>query len=360
MKKNKIFIAGYNLSGFGGMETVFNNFYRLMSTPKDGYEILFVFFEDKFKNPDDQWLDNKNYIRIKSNIKNTKLRRLHFAYKFSKLILQHNPEHIISYDSLTCYISLWARRFNLSSTNILSWCHFTLHNMYKAEYMLLADKHLAISSGITKQLYNIGVNSDNIYTIYNPVTPKHEVISRSENNISFLYLGRITFSGQKNLKELFLSLSRINGNWSLNIVGSGEDQEIDKLKELALFLKIENRIKWHGWQQNPWVYVQKKIKNVTCLLLTSSYEGFPMVLCEAISYGVYVISSNCQTGTIDIVKEGVNGELYPLNDVDSLYKKLQSIIDGKQLPDYSLVKESISEYYDDIYYEKIKKILNNT
>ncbi|MDC9614874.1 lipopolysaccharide 1,6-galactosyltransferase [Xenorhabdus khoisanae] len=357
MKKNKIFITGYNLSGFGGMETVFNSFYRLISSPKNGYDILFVFFEDTFKNPNDQWLDTKSHIRIRSNVKNTKLRRLHFAYQFSKLILQHHPENIISYDSLTCYISLWARRFSLRSTDILSWCHFTLHNTYKAEYMLLADKHLAISSGIAKQLHDIGVNQDNIYTIYNPVSPKDEVINRQDDNVSFLYLGRITFNGQKNIKELFLSLSEINGDWSLHIVGSGENQEIERLKELSILLKIDNRIMWHGWRQNPWEYVQEKIKNVTCLLLTSSYEGFPMVLCESISYGVYVISSDCQTGPSDIIKDGINGELYPLNDIDALSNKLQEIANGKQLPNHSTIKGSITEFYDDKYYDRVISVL---
>lgn len=61
VKRNKILISGYNLSGFGGMETVFNSFYRLMSSPKDEYEILFVFFEDTFKDPDDQWLGLENF-----------------------------------------------------------------------------------------------------------------------------------------------------------------------------------------------------------------------------------------------------------------------------------------------------------
>ncbi|AYA40780.1 glycosyltransferase [Xenorhabdus nematophila] len=359
MKKKKIIIAGYNVIGFGGMETVFNSFYRLVSSSKDGYEILFVFFEDKFKNPDDQWLGNKNYIRIKSNIKNTKLRRLHFAYKFSKLILQYKPEHIISYDSLTCYISSWARRFSFRNTNIFSWCHSTLHNTYKAEYVILADKHLSISSGITTQFRNIGVSPDNIYTIYNPVTPKYEVINRSEDNeISFLYLGRITFDGQKNLKELFQALSNVHGNWILNIVGSGCEEEITKLKKLAFDLGIDSQIKWHGWQKQPWDYIITNIKNVTCLLLTSSYEGFGMVLCEAISYGIYVISSNCQTGPSDIVRNGINGELYPLNDIDILSNKIKEIVNGKQLPNYSNIKESITEYYDDIYHNRIIAILS--
>ncbi|REF27773.1 UDP-D-galactose:(glucosyl)LPS alpha-1,6-D-galactosyltransferase [Xenorhabdus cabanillasii] len=358
MNPKKIFIAGYNVGGFGGMETVFNSFHRIMSSSKDDYDILFVFFEDEFKNPDDQWLGEKKFIRIKSNIRNTKLRRIHFAYKFSKLISEHKPKNIISYDSLTCYISLWARRFCFKNTKIFSWHHFTLHGFYKTEYTLLADKHLSISSGISKQLYNMGAKPNTVYTIYNPITPKYEIISRSENEYSFLYLGRINFDGQKNLKELFLSLSGIKGNWLLNIVGSGDIQEINKLKGLAHNHKIEDKIKWHGWQQNPWKYIIENIKNVTCLLLTSSYEGFGMVLCEAISYGIYVISSDCQTGPSDIIKDGINGELYPLNNIDALSNKLQAIANGKQLPDYSTIKESITEFYDDKYYDRVISALN--
>ncbi|MBD2822509.1 glycosyltransferase [Xenorhabdus sp. 42] len=358
MQKKKIIIAGYNVSGFGGMETVFNSFYRLLSSSEDNYEILFVFFEDTFKNPDDKWLGEKKFVRVKSTTKNTKLKRLHFAYKFSKLILEHKPDHIISYESVTCYISLWARRFSFKSINIFSWCHFNLHNSYKPKYLLLADKHLAISSGIANRLHEMGTKIDDIYTIYNPVIPKIEVIQRPNDKAAFLYLGRIIFDGPKNLKELFHSISKVKGNWSLDIVGSGKNQEIEKLKELAILLKIENRIKWHGWQQNPWDYVKENIKNVTCLLLTSSYEGFPMVLCESISYGVYVISSDCQTGPSDIIKDKINGELYPLNDINSLTTKLQSITDGKKLPEHSIIKESIAELYENKYTDRVISILD--
>ncbi|CDL79809.1 Lipopolysaccharide 1,6-galactosyltransferase (fragment) [Xenorhabdus cabanillasii JM26] len=83
-----------------------------------------------------------------------------------------------------------------------------------------------------------------------------------------------------------------------------------------------------------------------------------MVLCEAISYGIYVISSDCQTGPSDIIKDGINGELYPLNNIDALSNKLQAIANGKQLPDYSTIKESITEFYDDKYYDRVISALN--
>lgn len=49
-------------------------------------------------------------------------------------------------------------------------------------------------------------------------------------------------------------------------------------------LNIDDRIVWYGWQQHPWKLVQQDIKKVSALLLTSSFEGFPMTLLEALSW----------------------------------------------------------------------------
>ncbi|MEQ5130101.1 hypothetical protein [Morganella morganii] len=61
--------------------------------------------------------------------------------------------------------------------------------------------------------------------------------------------------GQKNMNELFRALSGVSNNWTLHIVGSGDESEIVILKKLAHELKISEKIIWHGWQKNPWDYV---------------------------------------------------------------------------------------------------------
>ena len=48
-----------------------------------------------------------------------------------------------------------------------------------------------------------------------------------------------------------------------------------------------------------------------------------MVLCEASSYGIFCISSNCPTGPEDIITPELNGLLYPVKDVASLANHLQ-------------------------------------
>ncbi|WP_369406969.1 glycosyltransferase [Arsenophonus endosymbiont of Aleurodicus floccissimus] len=68
------------------------------------------------------------------------------------------------------------------------------------------------------------------------------VIQRPKDKTVFLYLGRIFFTGQKQLAFLFTSLANISGDWQLNIVGSGEEHEINQLKQLAKKLNIEKKI----------------------------------------------------------------------------------------------------------------------
>ncbi|WP_167755955.1 glycosyltransferase, partial [Proteus mirabilis] len=195
-----------------------------------------------------------------------------------------------------------------------------------------------------------------IYTIYNPIIKKEEIIPRSED-INFLYMGRIQFAGQKNIQELFNALSKTIGKYQLHIVGSGSDHDITKLKSLAKILNIEEKIIWHGWQKLPWVYIKNNIKNVTSLVLTSNYEGFPMVLCEALSYGIYSISSNCKTGPEDIIMNKVNGQLYQQNNIDELANILQSLINKNILPENKEIKNSINSFYDEIYIKNVISIL---
>lgn len=75
------------------------------------------------------------------------------------------------------------------------------------------------------------------------------------------------------------------------------------------------------------------------------------------SYGIYCISSDCQTGPKDIIRLGINGKLYPVGDSVGLAGFLQEIIDGKSLPSGQEIKDSIYYLYDEAYISNVKTIL---
>ncbi|MEQ5120723.1 glycosyltransferase [Morganella morganii] len=352
----KIIIAGRNVGGFGGTETVFRSLCRLLAESEKNYQISFIFFNEENNTVNDDWLGKNEFIRLNSSVKNRKIKRISLAYQFSHLIKKIKPDYIIAFDSIGCYISRLALRFSFRKTPLFSWNHFSVAGSYKAKYLLMADRHLSISSGISQQLSKMGVSPSDIYTIYNPV-PIQNITITAGNQKNFLYLGRVISGGQKNMNELFRALSGVSDDWTLHIVGSGDESEIVILKNLAHELKISEKIIWHGWQINPWNYVVNEIKNVSALVLTSVYEGFPMVLCEASSYGIYIVSSDCPTGPGDIIQPYKNGELYSIGDDKKLACILHKIAANETTVNPETIKKSISAFYENEYINRVLAIL---
>ena len=81
-----------------------------------------------------------------------------------------------------------------------------------------------------------------------------------------------------------------------------------------------------------------------------------MVLCEANSYGIYTVSSDCPTGPADIIRPYVNGELYPVGDNKKLSDILNKIVSGETEINHTVIKNSISPFYEDKYLARVSDI----
>lgn len=347
MSIKKITIVGIELQGLGGMEVVFNKLNNLLKEFYPQVELSIVLLKERDVCINENWYENLNVGFISCNIRNHKVRRFFFSWKLSNILRKEKPDIIIGSDVIGCYIANLASKFSLKNIPVFSWIHTSLWTAYKAIYTLNTQYHIPISSGNKKYLLSKNVPESHINVIYNPVDRTDKTIYRPQNKTKFLYIGRLLSKESKNLEFMFLTLSKLKGNWELHLVGDGKDRA--NLLFLAKKLKIDKKVIFHDWQNNAWDYVFNHIKEVTACLLTSTHEGLPMVLIEAQSYGIYCISSDCLTGPSDIIN-GSNGQLFPVNDESSFLKILDDIINERlNLPEHCEMKKSIEPFYGDVY-----------
>jgi len=71
--------------------------------------------------------------------------------------------------------------------------------------------------------------------------------------------------------------------------------------------------------------------NASLYVLSSRFEGLPLVLIEAMSMGLPIVSFDCETGPRDIVKDGENGFLVPPMDIKALAEKIDFLVSSPNL-----------------------------
>ncbi|MEA2421056.1 MAG: hypothetical protein QOF55_155 [Thermoleophilaceae bacterium] len=114
-------------------------------------------------------------------------------------------------------------------------------------------------------------------------------------------------------------------DWQLKICGGGPRREA--LEKLIARLGIERNVVLAGPVKNLGAEMEK----ASIYALSSRREGFPMVLLEAMSKGMPVVSFDCPTGPREIVRERENGLLVPHQDVPALAAGIIEMIEDEEL-----------------------------
>jgi glycosyltransferase involved in cell wall biosynthesis len=103
----------------------------------------------------------------------------------------------------------------------------------------------------------------------------------------------------------------------LYIIGEGQSKEY--LESLVNTKGLKDNVLFLGLKSNPFIWM----KNAQVFILSSKFEGFGMVLVEAMAVNTYVIASNCKTGPSEILNQGDCGDLFEIGNANQLAKLIE-------------------------------------
>lgn len=346
-----ILIVTGTLSGHGGIETCIKTVYQESKVKSDHVHIFSLCPSTK----DNRWQSGISYSEITKNSASLKWQVFKAIPYLVVELRSRKPDVVVVIYSSTIPVVKIAMLLANYFVPIVSWLHFTTRLTQRLDLLKFANGNICISSEIADSVKKLkGINSNNVHLVFNGVsTSRINTIQRSITGpIKLLYIGRLMVGAQKRTDDLLHALKTVTGDWMLDVIGDGNDTE--ELKKIALNCSINNKITWHGWQTNPW----EMIKAADVLILTSEFEGFPMVLIEAIARGIPCISSNCSSGPADIIEDEMNGWLYPVGEIQELKAKIQFIVDARShLPEIDIVKDSAKKFDSAIMYTKFRTVL---
>jgi len=122
--------------------------------------------------------------------------------------------------------------------------------------------------------------------------------------------------------------------WRLRIFGEGSERA--NLTRLAADLGLSGRVSLEAPIKEP----ERLLRSSSLFILSSRYEGFPMVLLEAMACGLPVVSFDCKTGPSEMIQDGVNGLLVPPNDIEKLARAMDRLM-GNESERVALGKRAV-------------------
>jgi glycosyltransferase involved in cell wall biosynthesis len=168
------------------------------------------------------------------------------------------------------------------------------------------------------------VKKEAIRVIPNPISQqfcKNGKLEPEKDGHRVIAIGRLEEQkGFDMLLKAFAQCAQEHPGWTLKIIGDGSERE--QLRALAAALQIGDRVAWERAVKEP----ERELHRSDLFVLSSRYEGLPMVLLEAMACGLPVVSFDCPSGPREIIHDGEDGLLVPPNEIGALARAMSRLM----------------------------------
>ena len=247
--------------------------------------------------------------------------------KAKKIIKENHIEIVIGCGAIFFPVAVIASK--MSGAKSICWEHTNpkVCNEFKflkqiRQFGLKCSNANVLITESAKKYYD-SIKKKNNVLIYNPVD-KQLFMEHTPYNVKskkIISVGRLCYAKNYDLLiQIAEKVLNMHTDWSWDIYGDGE--EYDRLKKLISDTTISDRLTLKGNSSN----IYELYSQYSFLVMTSRYEGFPMVLLEAAAKSLPLVSFDIETGPNEIIVDDVNGYLINANDSNSMITKIENLI----------------------------------
>lgn len=206
---------------------------------------------------------------------------------------------------------------------------FLRENLNKCDKVVCICEDM--KNGVIKEIPEL---KEKLEVIYNPFdiekikikSSDYSEIKDNEKNLledNYIIMVSRLDNVQKDFDTLIKAFKIVNQkrkDIKLYLLGEGPDRE--KIENMIKDEDLQEYIKLLGVKKNPYPW----IKNSKLLVHSSRYEGFGLVLVEALILGKVVISSNCKVGPREILNNGEYGSLVEVGDYNAMAQEILELL----------------------------------
>jgi glycosyltransferase involved in cell wall biosynthesis len=162
-----------------------------------------------------------------------------------------------------------------------------------------------------------------------------------QGRFRFLSVGRLSRQKGQDLLLEALAIARADlPPVELTLVGSGPEE--GRLHRMTRQLGLEDIVHFAGYRSDPSPY----FRSADCFVLASRWEGFGVVLLEALQFGLPLLAADCSFGPADLITDPRIGELVPEGDVTRLADGLRRAVSGGTDPANDGFRRAVADRYD--------------